>query len=137
MEFAICGALLLTLILGVVEFGRILFTLQVLDEGARRAARVAAVCAVGDAAIADAARFVGLPGASPVVTVQYLNPTGGVIGNAVTGFAQIRFVRVIVSGYSMPLAIPFLDLSFDAPPFTSTLPRESLGIPSFGAAPTC
>ena len=62
VEFAIVGMVTLLLLFTVIEFGRILFTLNMLDEGARRGARVAAVCDVGDAAIAQATAFVSLPG---------------------------------------------------------------------------
>ena len=58
------GAVTLTLLFTVIEFGRILFTLNMLDEGVRRATRVAAICPVGDIAgeISDRATFVNLPG---------------------------------------------------------------------------
>ena len=52
VEFAIVGLVLLTTLFAIIEFGRIVFTYNVLQEGARRAARVAAVCAVNDPAIA-------------------------------------------------------------------------------------
>ena len=61
VEFAIVGLVTLVLLFVVIEFGRIFFSLNVLDESVRRAARIAAVCPVGDAAIGDAATFVGLP----------------------------------------------------------------------------
>lgn len=137
MELAICGSVLLLLMLSIVEFGRIIFTLNVLDEGARRAARVAAVCAVNNAAIAAAARFVTLPGAPPTVATEYLDQNGALIGNPVGSYGTIRYTRVRVFGYQMPLAIPFLNLTFAAPEFSSTLPRESLGVPRFGAIPAC
>jgi hypothetical protein len=137
VEFAICGAVMLILMFGVIEFGRIIFTLNVLEEGARRAARVAAVCQVSNAAITNAARFVSLPGASPSVAAEYLNLDGAVIGNPAGNYGQIRYVRVRVFGYQMPLALPFLNATFSAPEFSSTLPSESLGIPNFGAIPAC
>ena len=134
VEFAIVGAIVITILFAIIEFGRIVFTLNMLQEGARRAARVAAVCAVGDAAVANAAVFANLPGFSTAnVVVEYLNQDGAVTG----GFSAIRYVRVRIVDYSFPIAIPFINPTFDAPEFSSTLPRESLGIPSFGAAPAC
>jgi len=137
VEFAICGAVLLILMFGVIEFGRIIFTLNVLEEGARRAARVAVVCQVNNGAVESAARFVSLPGTAPSVAVEYLNTSGAVIGNPTGSYSQIRYVRVRVFGYQMPLALPFLNASFSAPEFSSTLPSESLGVPNFGAVPAC
>jgi hypothetical protein len=134
VEFAIVGAIVITILFAIIEFGRIVFTLNMLQEGARRGARVAAVCAVGDAAVANAAVFAKLPGFSTAnVVVEYLDQDGAVTGV----FSAIRYVRVRIVGYSFPIAIPFINPTFDAPEFSSTLPRESLGIPSFGAAPAC
>jgi hypothetical protein len=128
VEFAICGGVLLVLMFGIVEFGRIIFTLNVLDEGARRAARVAAICPVNDPKIISIARLVSLPGTQPSVAVEYLNAAGAVLASPGTNFPQIASVRVRLYGYTMPLAIPFLNLTFTAPQFSSSLPSESLGV---------
>lgn len=139
VEFAIIGALVVTLLFAIIEFSRIVFTLNMLQEGARRAARVAAVCAVNDPAIANAAVFAGLPGLSTSnVAVEYLGQDGAVLANAAgTNYRQISYARVRIANYSMAIAIPFLTPTFDAPEYSSTLPRESLGVPNFGAAPAC
>jgi len=139
VEFAIIGVLVVTLLFAIIEFSRIVFTLNMLQEGARRAARVAAVCSVGDAAIANAAVFINLPGLSTSnVAVEYLGQDGAVLANAAgANYSQIRYVRVRIHDYSMAIAIPFVAPTFDAPEYSSTLPRESLGVPNFGAAPTC
>jgi hypothetical protein len=139
VEFAIVGAVALALIFFVIEFGRILFTLNMLDEGARRGARVAAVCDVGNAAIAQAAAFVTLPGFSTSnVVTEYLGDNGAVLGDP-TGadYPSISFVRVRIENYSFPVALPFIAATYSPPPITATMPSESLGIPHFGAAPAC
>lgn len=139
VEFAIVGAVVLTLLFTVIEFGRILFTLNMLDEGARRATRVAAVCDVGNGAIADAAVFLTLPGLSATnVVTEYLDQNGAPLGDPNGGdYSSIRYVRVRIVGYSFPIAIPFIAATFTPPEISSTLPRESLGVPKFGAAPAC
>jgi len=139
VEFAIVGAVVLALIFTVIEFSRILFSLNVLDEGVRRATRVAAVCAVGDAAIADAAVFVSLPRLTTTnVVTEYLDDDGGTLGDPAGGdYPSIDYVRVRIVNYAFPVAIPFVAATFAAPEFSSTLPRESLGVPKFGAAPAC
>ena len=134
VEFAIVGLLVLTLLFAVIEFGRIVFTLNMLQEGARRAARVAAVCAVGNPAVANTAVFTDLPGFSTSnVVVEYLDQNGA----PTEDFNSIHYVRVRIVNYSFPIAIPLINPTFDAPEFSSTLPRESLGVPKFGAAPAC
>lgn len=139
VEFSIVGLLVLTLLFATMEFGRTLFTFNVLQEGARRAARVAAVCPVGDPQIADAAILLRLPGLTAAnVTTEYLDANGIPLADAAdSGYGQIRYVRVRLANYSFPIAIPLLPRSFDVPEFSSTLPRESLGVPRFGAAAAC
>jgi hypothetical protein len=139
VEFAIVGAVALALIFFVIEFGRILFTLNMLDEGARRGARVAAVCDVGNAAIAQAAAFLTLPGYSTSnVVTEYLGDNGTVLGDP-TGadYPSISYVRVRIENYSFPVALPFIAATYSPPPISATIPRESLGVPYFGAAPAC
>ena len=139
VEFAIVGMVALVLLFVIVEFGRILFTLNVLDESARRAARVAAVCAVGDGAIADAATFVSLPNFTTAnVVTEYLDDNGAALGDPNgADYPAISYVRVRIVGYSFPIALPLVATTFTAPQISSTLPRESLGVPKFGVAPAC
>jgi hypothetical protein len=139
VEFAIVAAVTLTTIFAVIEFGRILFMLNVLDEGARRATRVAAVCAVQDAAITDAAMFMTMPGLTPTnIVTDYLDTDGVPLGDpAGADYPQISYVRVRIENYSFPVALPFVATLFSAPQISATLPRESLGVPNFGAAPAC
>lgn len=139
VEFAIMGAVVLVLLFAIIEFGRILFSLTVLQEGARRAARVAVVCAVDNTAIEDAAVFMQLPGLTTSnVLVEYLDENGNVLADpAGANYADIRYVRVRMVNYAFDIAIPFVTPTFTAPEFSSTLPRESLGVPHAGAAPAC
>lgn len=137
-EFAIVGAVLALVAFGTIEFGRIIFSLNMLQEGARRSARVAAVCAVDNPAIKELAVTIGPAGlASDNVVVEYLDEDGRVLGNAPGNYAAIQYVRVRIVNYSMPLVLPVMGLAFDAPEFSSTLPRESLGIARYGDSPAC
>ena len=139
VEFAIVGMVALTLLFVIVEFGRILFTLNVLSESARRAAGVATVCAIGDGAIADAATFVSLPNFTTAnVVTEYLDDNGAALGDPNgADYPAISYVRVRIVGYSFPVALPLVATIFTAPQVSSTLPRESLGVPKFGVAPAC
>lgn len=139
VEFAIVGMVTLMLLFTVIEFSRVLFTLNMLDESARRGARVAAVCDVGNAAIAQAATFVTLPGlATSNVVTEYLDDAGNVLADpGDTDYGSIASVRVQIVDYSFPVAIPLIATTFGAPAISATLPRESLGVPYFGAPPAC
>jgi Flp pilus assembly protein TadG len=132
VEFAVVGVAALTLLLGCIEIGRLFFTLNTVAEATRRAARVAAVCPLNDPAVVRAAlmttgsrdrsRFLqGLTAGN--VNVAYLDSAGA----ATTSLASVAYVRVGITGYTVPLSIPFLDSAIGIPPFTTTLPAESLG----------
>lgn len=138
VEFAIVGAVLITIMLAVVEFGRTLFTFSVLTESTRRGARVAAVCPLNDPAIAQETAFVSLPGLTTQnVSVEYLNAAGGGIADPVGSFGAIEYVRVRIVNYQYQMWIPGLNLAFTAPEFAATLPRESLGVPREGVITPC
>jgi Flp pilus assembly protein TadG len=134
VEFAIVATVLFTVLFGVIEVGRALFVWNTLTEATRRGARVAAVCPVNHASVARVAVF-GEPlagDASPIlsnlrtanVQVDYLDETG----TSTAIFEDIRYVRVGITNYQHRLIIPFLTTTITAPPFTTTLPAESLGI---------
>ncbi len=138
VEFAICGLVVITVILAIIELSRAMFTLSVLSEGTRRGARVATVCPLNDPAIAQATVFASLPDLTTSnVTVEYLNGTGGVIPNPAANFGAIDYVRVRIVNYQIQLWIPLLDAAFAAPGFAVTLPRESLGVPRSGVVEPC
>jgi hypothetical protein len=130
VEFAIVGAVLFTVMFGIIEFGRTMFTLSVLNEGTRRGARVAAVCTINDPKIIQETIFANLPSLSASnVAVEYLGQNGNVIANPAGSFTLIRYVRVRIVNYSYQMWIPFLNLTVSTPEFAATLPRESLGVP--------
>lgn len=131
VEFAIIGLVFFMVMFGVMEMGRLLYTFSVLSEGTRRAARIAAVCPVDDPSIAAAVGFAGEQGFdSSNVSVAYLDQTSAPIASptSAVGFASIRFVRVQITGYVHQMIIPLIPASVTVPPFTATLPSESLGI---------
>jgi Flp pilus assembly protein TadG len=124
VEFAIVGAVLMMVIFGCLEFGRATYTFAALNEGARRAARLAAVCPINDPKILPAVNFLGTNGYS-TANVTYLDANGAPLGGTPASSA-VYYVQVNVIG-SLPLAIPFLS-AIMSPTFTVTLPAESLGI---------
>lgn len=138
VEFAICGLVVITVILGVIELSRAMFSLSVLSEGARRGARVAAVCPLNDPAIASVTTFASLPNLSASnVAVEYLNAAGGVIADPTANFGAIEYVRVRIVNYQIQLYIPLVGAAFPSPDFAVTLPRESLGVPRSGVVQPC
>jgi len=148
VEFAIVGALTLLLIFAVIEFGRLVFVWSSATDAARRGVRVAVVCPVNDQAVRNVTVFnaASTAGASRLlsgmstanVTVDYLDGGGNVLN--CTGcncdnscgdapYVSIRYVQVSINNYQHTLLLPPpFNVTLDMPPFTSTLPRESLGV---------
>jgi len=145
VEFAIVGLLLFVVLFAVIEFGRALFIMNMLTEASRRGARMAAVCPVGDPKPASAAVFDSGSGSSAVVSglttanilIEYLDVNGTVIASPAANFGQIRYVRATVVGFSVSLVIPTIMPTLPMSGFSTTLPRESLGIPRAGVVTAC
>lgn len=141
VEFAIIGMLLFTLLFGVLEMGRLFFTVNALNETVRRGARLAAVCDISEPRILRRAIYNAAndSGASSLISglgtadlrLTYLDGTGGPVlfpsdPVAVNGFRAIRYVRLQVRGFTFNLLIPGFG-GITLPDFQSILPRESLG----------
>jgi hypothetical protein len=146
VEFALVGAVFFMVLFGVLEFGRALFVANFLVEGARRGARVAAVCRVGSEFVARTAIFANNLGQSRFVpglntgnvVVSYLNQAAAPVPNPFENMASISYVRVGIVGYQQTMMIPFVMPEFLMPEFTTTLPAESLGYsPSAQAFDAC
>lgn len=142
VEFAIIGSLLFVLLFGVLEMGRLYFTVNGLDEVVRRGARLAAVCNIRDERILRRAIFndINNSGASSLIgrletahlQLVYLNENGAVVASpddlvSATGFRAIRYVQLRVENFPFELLIPGFRGVFTLPAFRSTIPRESLG----------
>ena len=133
VEFAIVGSLLLMLLFGCLEFGLVTFSMAALNEGTRRAARLAAVCPLNDPKITSAVNFMGVYGFDPAtnVLVSYLDASGTTLTAPTVG--TVYYVEVQVQNYTIPLAIPGLSQSITSPSFAVTLPAESLGVSNAGS----
>ena len=142
VEFAIIGLLLFILLFGVLELGRLYFTVNALNETVRRGARLAVVCDISDPVILRRAIFNAASdaGASSLITnldtadltLTYLDENGGTVANpndlaSVNGFRAIRYVKLQVANFTFNLIIPVLGGTITLPVFRSILPRESLG----------
>jgi Flp pilus assembly protein TadG len=125
VEFAIVGSVLAILMLAILQFGRMVYTMNVMQEAARRAARVAAVSPM-NTDMSGVALFTTPPDpARTTVTTEYW--TEGFAGRTGT-FDQVRYVRVTVSTQGFNAGTPWVADWFEPPPATATVPRESLGV---------
>lgn len=139
VEFAVIGTVLLLVIFAVIETGRLMWVWETLTEATRRGARVAAVCPVNHAGIANMTVF-NAPdtgGESAIlnglttgnVVVEYLDGGSVLLGApANDDWCDIEYVRVRIAGFTHQVLIPFVEITLDAPEFETTLPAESLGL---------
>ncbi len=133
VEFAVVATAAFIVLLGVIEVSRALFVWNSLTEATRRGARVAAVCPMHHSAVPKVAIFGSFDSGdqSPVISgltsnniqVEYLQKDGSASGN----YEDTDFVRVSIVDFQQPLFIPGAWADIIAPPFSTTLPAESLG----------
>jgi len=126
VEFALIASVLLMLLIGIFEFGRVLFYWNTASEAVRLGARTAVVCDVNAAGIVKRVKSL-LPLLSDSnVSVSY-TPASCDINTC-------SFVTVSVTNLTVKTMIPFMNVTVTMPPFTTTLPRESLSSSTGGSA---
>ena len=131
VEFAIVAGVFFFMMFGAFEVSRVMFTWSALDAITQRGARVAAVCPLNHASVAQTAIFDGdvVPGLTAAnISVRYLTANGNPTGSR----GATRFVEVSIQNYTHQMLIPATIANFvapllTAPPFTTLRPAESLG----------
>lgn len=126
VEFGLIAAVFISLLLGIFEFGRVLYYWNTASEAVRLGARTAVVCDVNAAGIVKRVRSLLPLLSSSNVSVSYTPASCDV--NTCT------FVTVSVTNVTVKTMIPFMNVAIKMPPFTTTLPRESLNSATGGAA---
>lgn len=118
VEFALVASLLFTLLFGITEMSRVLFYWNTAGEATRAGARLAVVC--GKDATAIKTRMSSM--------LSILTPGNINIGYTPGGcdINSCRSVTVSITGLNISTFVPFVPLSLDMPPFSTTLPRESM-----------
>ncbi len=120
VEFALISVVFVTLLMAIVEFGRWLSTLELVSETTRLGARMAVVCDVNDTTIRTRMKsylpMLGL--ADNQISIAYFP--------ASCNKSNCQSVTVSIVGATFTPSIPFLASAFPVPPFTTSLPRESM-----------
>lgn len=149
VEFAIIAILFFTLIFGIIEFGRLFYLYNTVQEVTRRAAREAVVRwkdQDSQDTVKSLALFGGtsLPAGAEItadnINIEYLTASGGTPTPSPSSAADnisacmsgpdgcIALVRVSIIGASYaPMVGLFSFLSVPIPASTVTMPAESLG----------
>ncbi|USD61776.1 pilus assembly protein [Vibrio sp. SCSIO 43140] len=146
IEFTLIAWGLMVLMMFAFEIGRYMFSMQMLNEMTRKAARLGVVCSIEDRLdirdLSEVAENRPIEFESQHLVLSYLDSSGNEV--SVTGyegmdddsktsiFGQIRYVKAEIDGYRfrfMPL-LSFIGDSglLDVPAFTTVLPVESLGV---------
>lgn len=118
VEFALVAIVFFMLLIGIVEMGRVLFTWNATAEATRYGARVAVVCPKDDPAILSRMQKIMPALVTENVVVTY-TPNGCSVANC-------QQVSVRVQNVPVTTLIPVSAATLMVPPFTTTLPRESM-----------
>ncbi|MCW8994473.1 MAG: pilus assembly protein, partial [Psychromonas sp.] len=62
------------------------------------------------------------------INISYLRVNGATAST----FSEIDLVRAEIRNYQHQLLIPFFSITLNSPSFSTTLPRESLGVTRYG-----
>jgi len=131
VEFALIATMFFTLLIGIVEFSRVLFYWNTAAEVTRLAARTAVVCDSDSAVIKTRMENLLPLLQDSNINVSYL-PTGCDIDTA-TARATCQTVTISVTNVTIATVIPVMRLRIGMPPFTTTLTRESMQTSTGGA----
>jgi Flp pilus assembly protein TadG len=145
VEFAIVGMVFLTVLFGVLEFGRLYWTHNALRDAARRGVRYAAIRrndSAGQQAVKNMVVY-GDPagGTTPLVNglttsnvnIEYANYNGVQLSSRAT---------VLISNYDFKFSVPLIGGAITMPAYRTSLPGESVGyvpcdIPSANPLASC
>lgn len=115
VEFALVALFFLTLLIGIMEFGRWLFTLNAASEATRWGARLAVVCDMNDADIKARMRAISRGLTDAQISISYAPAACD---------TSACLVTVTLSGVTFTPLIPFMGVAVPVPPYRTSLPRE-------------
>lgn len=118
VEFALVAIVFLTLILGIMEFGRWVYKLNAASEATRYGARIAVVCDLGDSAVQDRMRIFLPEAANGNISVAW-SPTGCTASTCETVTVSLTNLSIGGIAWFLPSGLPI-------PSFSHTLTRESM-----------
>lgn len=121
VEFALIAAVLFTLLIGIMEFSRVLYYWNTATEATRLGARLAVVCDLNATAVKTKMQnMLGILNSSNI-SVQYIDKDGNSCDPD-----SCWSVTVNITGLTVSTLVPLIPLNITMPPFSTTLPRESL-----------
>jgi Flp pilus assembly protein TadG len=127
VEFAIGATVFLTVMFGVIEFGRALWVHNALSDAARRGARYAVVHTQADIGAVKNVVVYGnaAGGTKPLVD----NLTTANVNVAYSGFGLSGgTATVTITNYQFEFVVPIVSTSIQMPNYSTTLTAESAGL---------
>ena len=121
IEFALIASIFFTILIGILELGRVLFYMNSAAEATRFGARIAVVCDMNAPGIKANMRERLNILADNNINVEYV-PAG-------CSQASCKSISVAITGVTVATFIPFVPVSISAinlPSFSTSLPRESM-----------
>ncbi|HAS6347995.1 pilus assembly protein [Vibrio sp. IRLE0018] len=140
IELTIVSTVLMLILLSIFSIGYYMFSIQMINEATRKAARLATVCYVTSTAHQNVKNTIinsSLPSnfSDQHLVIEYLDANGDVVAGDPTDndvFITIKYVRARVSNYQFQFVsvLNFLGNNglVTIPEFETTLPVESLGV---------
>ncbi|HEY0431897.1 MAG TPA: TadE/TadG family type IV pilus assembly protein [Pyrinomonadaceae bacterium] len=134
VEFALVGGVFLTVLFGVVEFGRLLWTHNALMDATRRGTRYATLRkddTAGQLAVKKMVVY-GDPNANPATAQPVVS--GLTTSDVAVSYANYNGIQlsakatVSITNYQFRFAIPMIGGTLTMPSYQTSLPGESAGI---------
>jgi hypothetical protein len=126
VEFAIVVVVFLTLLLGIMDFGRMLFRWNAAAEATRWGARVAVVCdQLTPDQVRERMRRILPELTDDHIVITYFNPEG--TPSTACDKSTCKGVEVSLSNFTFTPISPFMNFGLTSvPPFATYLTRESM-----------
>lgn len=133
VEFALVAGVFLTVLFGIVEFGRLLWTHNALTDATRRGARYATIRKDDSAGALAVKKMVvyGDPNANPATATPVVS---GLTTNDVSlsyanynGLQLSSKATVSITNYQFRFAVPLIGGTLTMPSYRTALPGESAG----------
>ena len=126
VEFSIAATVFLTVMFGVIEFGRALWTHNALADAARRGARYAVINA--ESKKDDVKKMVVYGSLEAEATPILPNLTTDNVDVVYEGFGMdVGTVQVTIKEYDFEFIVPIVSTTIRMPRYTTTLTGESAG----------
>jgi len=124
VEFALIAGVFFTLLIGIIEFSRVLYYWNTAAEVTRLAARTAVVCDSNSNIIKNRMETMLPLLQNANISVAY--SPAGCDSDPATARSTCQTVTVSVTNVTIATVIPVLRLQIGMPPFTTTMTRESM-----------